>query len=167
MGIVHCHVEMLEKGMPRCRKMWINASFSMEAALLLPVIIGILLLFSQTALYFHDRNVTACRQQVVSTYARNKCMAGEEDIVGQARQYAAGWDKEEVFGSEASVSVSGGRQWVKVSAEISYSDYFPGWERFSGRPASREDSLEDGEWVVHPCKLIRGWRLVKEGMETD
>ncbi len=147
--------------------LWISASFTIEASLLLPVLIGMLLLFSQTAVYFHDRNVTVSMQQEATTYARNLSMAGEDDMIGKAQQYVAEKGQEAVFGSSASISVSGGKRQAIAASSIFWKDWLPGWRQYSGRDASQEGQIQDKEWITHPCSLIRKWRLIKEGTGAD
>lgn len=150
------------------RDMWINASFTIETALLIPIVIGLLLLFCQTALFFHDRNVLVFLDQQATTCGRNLRMAGEEDVAGKTGRYAAELSENAaVFGSDASLSVSGGQRQLRSEAAVSFSDWFPGWQSYSGRSADNDAKVQDSEWIEHPCTLIRGYRLLKEGIEME
>lgn len=143
----------------RERLMWKRASMTVEAAILLPLAIVLLLFGVTAALYLHDINVSLAHMQEITSYGRMLLWQQEEGRIRGKAEEIEGKGKLGALSGELNLEISGNS--ITASEEnqprILFQSWFSalGWEQFSAVQTA------DREKVLNPMKIIRRCRLVE------
>ncbi len=139
--------------------MWKKASMTVEAAILLPLAIVLLLFGVTAALYLHDINVSLAHMQEITSYGRMLVWQQEEGKIREKAEEIEEKGKLGALSGELNLEISGNS--ITASEEnrprILFQSWFStlGWEQFPAVQAA------DREKVLNPMKIIRRCRLVE------
>ena len=140
---------------------WVRASYTVEAACLIPVILFLLVLIGTAALYLHDRSVAAFNAQAVTTYGAMLAIGhiGDSDLL--LAQYASEEGTDGMLSAE-NIQAEGSIGTFRISAAVEgeiqnvFSDLFSAW----GWPVYEAFSQTDDDWMTDACSLIRSARIL-------
>lgn len=131
---------------------------TVEAAVIIPLAIAILLFSVTAALYLHDINVSMAHVQEISSYGRMLLWQQEE---GKIREKAEEIQKKGKLGmmkGSLELEISGNR--IRVSEEnepeILFQTWFSsqGWELFPSVIAVDEESALNPVEIIRHCRLL-------------
>lgn len=136
-----------------------RASITVEASIILPLAIAIMLFGITGALYLHDINVSLAHMQEITSYGRMLVWSEQtEEIKSMAGELKKKGKLGATEGSQ-SIEVTGNKIIVREEAvpKTIFSSWFSnlGWKLFPERIVVEEDK------VINPMKLIRKCRLLE------
>jgi hypothetical protein len=146
------------------RMKWRKASVTVEAAVLIPMAIAILLFFVTAALYLHDINVSMAHMQEITAYGRMQLWQQEEGKIQEKAEEIQDKGKLGLMKGSVQVEVSGSR--ILASEENNPGILFQGWFSSLGWTLFPSVKAVDEERALNPVKIIRRCRLLESAGES-
>ncbi len=143
---------------------WRKASMTVEAAVLIPMAIAILLFSVTAALYLHDINVSTAHMQEITAYGRMLLWQKEEGKIREKAEEIEDKGRLGFMKGSVQVEVSGSK--IIASEENRPEILFQGWFSSLGWELFPSVKAEDEELALNPVKIIRRCRLLESAGES-
>ncbi len=143
---------------------WRKASMTVEAAVLIPLAIAILLFSVTAAFYLHDINVSTAHVQEITSYGRMLLWQQEEGKIQEKANEIQDKGKLGMMKGSLRLELSGNQ--IKASEENQPEILFQGWFSDLGWELFPSVEAVDEEKAFNPVKIIRKCRLLKAAGES-
>lgn len=137
---------------------------TVEAAVLIPMAIAILLFSVTAALYLHDINVSTAHMQEITAYGRMLLWQKEEGKIREKAEEIEDNGRLGFMKGSVQVELSGNK--IIASEENRPEILFQGWFSSLGWELFPSVKAEDEELALNPVKIIRRCRLLASARES-
>ena len=145
----------------RENRLWCQASYTVEAAFLVPVTLFLLVLIGTTALYLHDRSIACFNAEAITIRGRMLTLGNAGEAESELTAFISESGTQGVLMTQ-SAGAQGEIGTLKISASVegeiqnAFLSVFSAW----GWPVLSSFNETDEDWNVDPCTLIRSARIL-------
>lgn len=151
----------IDKRMLSRRCLWKDASFTLEASLLMPMILFVLMLILTGAVVLHDICAAAYNAEAISICGRMLAVGHSEDADAAISDFIAEeGDRGFLMTDAAAAGGEIGTAEITASVSGSVQNVFTAFFASSGWPVWSTFSASEEDWFVDPCTLIREARIL-------